>query len=221
MRTDSELRTDIIAELSWDPSIRNEDIATSIKDGVVTLAGSVDTYAQRHAAERAVERVKGVRAIANDLRVKLLMEQSDADIAHIALNTLRCNVEVPDERIRVKVTNGWVTLEGEVDRYYQKEAAERAVRYLTAVKGLSSQIVLRATPIPADIKQRIRGTLKRQAELDADHVTVETSGSRVILRGTVRSVAERRDAERATWNAPGVTRVDNDINVSPPVVAAM
>jgi len=221
MRTDSELRTDIIAELSWDPSIRNEDIATSIKDGVVTLAGSVDTYAQRHAAERAVERVKGVRAIANDLRVKLLMEQSDADIAHIALNALRCNVEVPDERIRVKVTNGWVTLEGEVDRYYQKEAAERAVRYLTAVKGLSSQIVLRATPIPADIKQRIRGTLKRQAELDADHVTVETSGSRVILRGTVRSVAERRDAERATWNAPGVTRVDNDINVSPPVVAAM
>jgi osmotically-inducible protein OsmY len=220
MRTDSELRTDIIAELSWDPSIRNEDIATSIKDGVVTLAGSVDTYAQRHAAERAVERVKGVRAIANDLRVKLLMEQSDADIAHIALNALRCNVQVPDERIRVKVTNGWVTLEGEVDRYYQKEAAERAVRYLTAVKGLSSQIVLRATPIPADIKQRIRGTLKRQTELDADHVTVETSGSRVILRGTVRSVAERRDAERATWNAPGVTRVDNDINVSPPVVAA-
>jgi osmotically-inducible protein OsmY len=221
MRTDSELRTDIIAELSWDPSIRNEDIATSIKDGVVTLAGSVDTYAQRHAAERAVERVKGVRAIANDLRVKLLMEQSDADIAHIALNALRCNVQVPDERIRVKVTNGWVTLEGEVDRYYQKEAAERAVRYLTAVKGLSSQIVLRATPIPADIKQRIRGALKRQAELDADHVTVETSGSRVILRGTVRSVAERRDAERATWNAPGVTRVDNDINVSPPVVAAV
>jgi osmotically-inducible protein OsmY len=223
MRTDSELRTDIIAELTWDPSIRNEDIATAVKDGVVTLAGTVDTYAQRYAAEHGVERIKGVRAIANDLIVKLpgAMGRSDADLAHAAVNALRWNTQVPDERIQVKVSDGWLTLEGEVDRYYQRHAAEGAVRYLQGVKGVNSLITLRAAPTPDDIKQRIRDSIKRQAEIDADHVTVETSGSRVTLRGTVRSIAERRDAERAAWNAPGVTSVENDINVAPPVPAIM
>jgi osmotically-inducible protein OsmY len=223
MRTDSELRTDILAELTWDPSIRNEDIATAVKDGVVTLAGIVDTYAQRYAAERAVERVKGVQAIVNDLVVKLpgAMERSDADLAHAAVNALRWNTQVPDDRIQVKVSNGWLTLEGEVDRYYQRHAAEGAVRYLQGVKGVNSLITLRAAPTPGDIQQRIRDSIKRQAEIDAGHVTVETSGSRVILRGAVRSIAERRDAERAAWNAPGVTSVENDINVAPPVPAIM
>ena len=221
MRTDNDLRTDVIAELSWDPSIRDEDIATAVKDGVVTLAGLVDTYAQRYAAERAVERVKGVKAIVNDLTVKLQMDRSDADLAHSAINAFRWNVQVPAEGIQVKVANGWLTLEGEVDWYYQKEAAERAVRYLMGVKGVSNLITLRATAAPADIKQRIRASLKRQAELDAEQITVETTGSRITLRGTVHSAAERRDAERAAWNAPGVTRVDNDIHVSPPVVVAL
>jgi osmotically-inducible protein OsmY len=223
MRTDNELRTDIIAELNWDASIRDEDIATAVKDGVVTLAGIVDTYAQRYAAERAVERVNGVKAIVNDLTVKLpgAMERSDADIAHAAVNALRWHTQVPEERVQVKVANGWLTLEGEVDRYYQQEAAEHAVQYLTGVKGVSNVITLRAIPTPADIKQRIRSSIKRQAELDAEQVTVETSGSRVTLRGTVRSVAERRDAERAVWNAPGVTRVDNDIKVLTPFTVAM
>jgi len=221
MRTDSELRIDVISELNWDPSIRDEDIATAVKDGVVTLAGTVDTYAQRYAAERAVERVLGTKAIVNDLTVKLpgALERSDADIAHAAVNALRWHIEVPDERIQVKVANGWITLEGEVDRYFQKEAAERAVRFLMGVKGVANLIVLRATPTPADIKQRIRAGIKRHAELDAEQIMVETSGSRVTLRGTVRSVVERRDAERAVWNAPGVTRVDNDIRVSAPVLA--
>jgi len=223
MRTDSELRADIIAELTWDPSIRNEDIATAVKHGVVTLAGTVDTYAQRYAAEHGVERIKGVRAIANDLIVKLpgAMTRSDADLAHAAVNALRWNTQVPDERIQVKVSDGWLTLEGEVDRYYQRHAAEGAVRYLQGVKGVNSLITLRATPTPGDIKQRIRDSIKRQAEIDADHVTVETSASRVTLRGTVRSIAERRDAERAAWNAPGVTSVENDINVAPPIPAIM
>lgn len=223
MRTDNELRTDVIAELNWDPGIRDEDIATAVKDGVVTLAGIVDTYAQRYAAERAVERVHGIRAIVNELTVKLpgTLERSDPDLAHAALTALQWNVQVPAERIKVKVANGWLTLEGEVDGYFQKEAAERAVRYLMGVKGVSNLITMRATPAPADIKQRIRASLKRQAEVDANQITVETSGSRVTLRGTVRSAAERRDAERAAWNAPGVTRVDNDINVSPPVVAVL
>jgi osmotically-inducible protein OsmY len=221
MRADSELRTDIIAELTWDPRIRNEDIATAVKDGVVTLAGTVDTYAQRCAAEHGVERIKGVRGIANDLIVKLpgAMERSDTDLAHAAVNALRWNTQVPDERIQVKVWNGWLTLEGEVDRYYQRHAAEGAVRCLLGVKGVENLIIIRAAPAPGDIKQRIRDSIKRQAEIDADHVTVETSGSRVALRGTVRSIAERRDAERAAWNAPGVASVENDINVAPPVPA--
>lgn len=223
MRTDSELRTDVLAELGWDPGIRNEDIATAVKDGVVTLAGTVDTYAQRYRGERAVERVHGVRAIVNDLTVKLpgAMEKSDSDIAHAAVNALRWNIQVPDERIQVKVANGWLTLEGEVDQYYQTEAAEHAVRYLMGVKGVSNLIALRAMPTPSDVKQRIRTSLKRHAELDADQIKVETTGSRVTLRGTVRSVAERRDAERAAWNAPGVIRVENDITVSPLVALAV
>lgn len=223
MRTDNELRTDIVAELSWDPSIRHEDIATAVKDGVVTLAGTVDTFAQRYSAERAVERVKGVKAIANDLIVKLpgAMERSDADLAHAAVNALRWNIQVPDERIQVKVTKGWLTLEGEVDRYYEKEAADGAVRYLVGVRGVSNMITLRAMPTKADVKQRIRTSLTRQAELDADHITVETDGPRITLGGTVRSVAERRDAERAAWNAPGVTNVENTITVSPLVAVAL
>jgi osmotically-inducible protein OsmY len=223
MRTANELRTDVLAELNWDPGIRDEDIATAVKDGVVTLAGTVDTYAQRYAAGRAVERVNGVKAIVNDLTVKLpgTMERSDADLAHAAVNALRWNVQVPDERIQVKVANGWLTLEGDVDRYFQREAADRAVRYLMGVKGVTNLILMRETPTPADIKQRIRASLKRQAEVDADQIKVETTGSRITLRGSVRSVAERRDAERAAWNAPGVTTVENEIHVSPPVLTAV
>jgi len=223
MRTDRELRTDVLAEQSWDPSIRDEDIATAVKDGVVTLAGTIDTYAQRYAAERAVERVKGVKAIVNDLTVKLpgAMERSDADIAHAAVNALHWDIQVPDDRIQVKVSNGRLTLEGEVDRYFQKEAAERAVRYLMGVKGMSSVITVRPMPTSADVKQHIRASLQRRAELEADQISVETAGSVVTLRGTVRSLADRSNAARAVWNAPGVSKVENELTVSPLVAATV
>lgn len=222
MKTDIELRADILAELQWDASIRDEDIAVAVKDGVITLAGTVDNYAQRYAAERAIERVKGAKGIVNDLQVKIpgVLSRSDADIAHAAVNALRWHIQVPEDRIRVKVSNGWLTLEGEVDRYFEKESAERAVRYLTGLKGLTNLIKLQALTTPQDVKQRIRASLQRHAALDADQVTVETSGSRITLRGVVRSIAERGDAERAAWNAPGVIWVDNEITVSSPVPAA-
>lgn len=217
MRTDQDIRTDIISELDWDPSIRHEDIATAVNDAVVTLAGTVDSYAQRYSAECAVARVQGVSAIVNDLAVKLpgAMVRSDADLAHAAVSSLRWHSEVPEGQIRLRVEDGWLTLEGEVDWHFQKEAAEQAVRHLTGARGLTSLITLRAMPTVSDIKQLIRTTMKRQAELDADHVTVEMAGSRVVLRGMVRSVSERRDAERAAWNAPGVAHVNNEIVVSP------
>jgi osmotically-inducible protein OsmY len=223
MKSDIELQRDVIAQLNWDPSIRNEDIAVAVKDGTVTLAGTIDSYAQWYAAERAVERLKDVRAIVNDLKVKLPggRERSDPDIAHAALNALKWDVEVPDERIRVKVADGWITLQGEVEWHYQRSAAERAVSALTGVRGVSNDIIVRVTPAPGDVKQRIREMLKRQAEFDAENVTVELDEHTVRLRGTVRSFAEKRDAERAAWHTPGVTKVENDLIVNVPTAAGV
>jgi osmotically-inducible protein OsmY len=223
MRTDSALRNDILAELNWDPAIRQEDIAIAVKNGVVTLAGTVDTYAHRYAAELAAERVTGVLAIANDLIVKLpgAMVRSDSDLAHAAVIALQCDILVPVDRIKVMVADGWLTLEGQVDEHYQRTAAERAVRHLMGVKGVVNQVLLRVVPAPADIKQRINASLIRHATLDADEIQVEVNGSVVTLRGMVASVAERRDAEAVVWKAPGVTSVKNEITVTPLVLTSL
>jgi osmotically-inducible protein OsmY len=217
MRSDTELHDDVLAELRWDQRLREKDIAVAVREGVVTLAGTVESYAQRYASERAVERVKGVRAIVNDLAVKLPggAERSDADIAHAALDAMRWDIEIPHDRITVKVTDGWVTLEGEVQWYFQKDSAERAVGHLAGVKGVSNLLLVSPTPAPSNIKQRIKETFKRQAELDADHITVEAAEHKVVLKGNVESLAEKRAAERAAWNSPGVTRVDNQLRVGP------
>jgi osmotically-inducible protein OsmY len=221
LRTDTEINKDIVAELKWEPSLRNDDIAVGVRDGVVTLAGFVDSYADRYKAENVVSKVKGVKAIVNEIEVKLPSGSSrpDPDIARAALDALTWNISVPKDRIKVKVDKGWLTLEGDVDWYYQKEAAERAVRYLTGVKGVSSLITLRSRPVPSDVKQKIKDALQRGAEFDAEHITVEVEGNKAILRGTVRSFAEMRDAERAARNAPGVTEVDNRLTVDPSVYA--
>jgi osmotically-inducible protein OsmY len=223
MRTDTEIQKDVAAELKWDPSLRDDDIAVAVRDGVVTLAGFVDSYAEKWKAERVASRVKGVKAVANDLTVKLpsSLERTDPDIARAVVDALEWNISVPQDRIKVKVENGWVTLEGDVDWYYQKEAAERAVRYLTGIKGISNLITVRAQPTPSDIKKRIKETLERGAEFDAERITVEIDGHTAILRGTVRSYAERRDAERAARNAPGVTDVQNKLTVDPSLYAAV
>jgi osmotically-inducible protein OsmY len=217
MQSDRDIQRDIVHELNWEPSLRNDDIAVGVRDGVVTLAGFVDSYADKWTAERVAGRVKGVKAVANDIEVKLPSSSArpDPDIARAALDALKWNVSVPHERIKVKVEKGWLTLEGDVDWYYQKEAAERAVRYLTGVQGISNLIVVKARPTPSDVKERIKETLQRGAEFDADRITVELEGNKAILRGTVRSYAEMRDAERAARNAPGITEVDNRLTVDP------
>ena len=223
MRTDHEVQADVLAELRWEPSLANDDIAVSVRDGVVTLAGFADSWADRWKAERVASRVRGVKGVANDIKVKLpsSSERPDPDLAHAAVDALKWNVLVPDDRIRVKVSNGWLTLEGEVDWYYQKEEAERAVRKLRGVKGVTNLVTVAVRPASSDVKEKIRNALERGAELDADRIRVEVEGNRVILRGTVRSYTERRDAERAARNAPGVTEVENHIIVDPLVPAAV
>ncbi|HEX6965307.1 MAG TPA: BON domain-containing protein [Gemmatimonadaceae bacterium] len=223
MRTDSQIQKDIIDELKWEPSLQDEDIGVSVHDGVVTLAGFVDSYANKWKAERVASRVKGVKAIANDLEVKLPTSSSrpDPDIARAAVDALKWNILVPSDRIKVKVENGWLTLEGDVDWNFQREEAERAVRNLTGVLGVTNLVSVRERPTASDVKRKIKETLERNAEFDADHITVELDGHTAILRGTVRSYAEKRDAERAAFNATGVTDVENDLVVEPTLLATV
>ncbi|MDQ2930146.1 MAG: BON domain-containing protein [Gemmatimonadota bacterium] len=214
MKTDTELKQAIMAEFEWEPSIRAPEVGVAVRDGVVTLSGTVDTYAQKFAAERAVERVAGIRAVAEELEVISSGEhkKADPDIARAAANVLLWDVEVPNDRVKAIIRNGWVTLEGAVDWFFQKAAAERAVRNLEGVKGIVSQIEIKPpTAKTAQVKADIEAALLRTAAVDAKAIHVETSDGTVTLRGTVRSVAERDDAERAAWNAPGVNRVKDEL----------
>jgi osmotically-inducible protein OsmY len=222
-RSDTEIHKDIVAELHWDPSLRDDDVAVAVRDGVVTFAGFADSYADKWKAERIASKIRGVKAIANDIEVKLPAgsERTDPDIARAATNALQWNVSVPRDRIQVKVEKGWVTLEGDVDYYYQAEAAERAIRFLTGVKGVTNLIKVKQRVSAADLKERIKESLQRSAQLDAERITVEVQGSKAILRGTVRSYAEMKEAERAVLNAPGITEVQNRLTVDLSVYATV
>ena len=213
MKTDSELRRDVERELEWDPSIDARNIGVAAKNGVVTLTGYVSSYSDKWRAERIAKRVAGVSAIANEIEVKLSTERTDPDIAEAARAALKADSRLPADRIKVIVERGWVTLEGTVDYYYQKSAAESDVRYLTGVKGVTNALVVTPKVSPTDIRMKIEEALKRSAQLDANRISVETEGSKVILSGTVRSWAEREEAEMAAWAAPGVTQVENKIKV--------
>lgn len=216
MKSDLQLQKDVQDELRWEPSVREAEIGVAVKDGVITLTGFVPTYAQKFAAEQAAERVTGMRALADDLQVKLAggTDRNDTEIAHAVVNALRWDIEVPDDKVKARVESGWITLEGTVDWYFQKAAAERAVRYLTGVKGLTDFINVKPKVSAPEVKAKIEEALKRSAELGAKKIEVETRDGKVILRGTVRTWAERQEAERAAWNAPGVHSVKDELFVS-------
>lgn len=217
-KADKKLRDRVLAELDWDPSIEAGDIGLAVKNQVITLTGTVPNYAQKRAAERAVFKVSGVQGVANDMDVQLpaSSHRTDADIAESALNALRWNVQVPHERIKVTVDNGHVALEGEVDWNYQRERAERVVRYLRGVHGVSNRLSVKARTSPTSVKSDIQKALRRRADEDARKIDVEVEGRTVRLRGTTSTWVERQAAEDAAWSASGVTDVVNKIKVKPP-----
>jgi len=216
-RTDSQIQADVLAELRFEPRVQPNEIGVAVKDGVVTLTGYVDSYLKKWATEQAAHRVRGVKAVANDIEVRLpsSSERTDGDIAKAAVQALEWDAFIPTDKVKVTVSKGWVTLEGEVDWQFQRLDADRVVRRLTGVKGVSNLIVLKPSAEPTEIKSKIMEAFKRNAELDANSIQVEANGSEVILKGTVRSWVEREEAERVAWSAPGVTRVEDRIVVVP------
>jgi osmotically-inducible protein OsmY len=217
MRSDSDIRRDVEDELRWDPDIDATDIAVTVKNGVVTLAGFVRSYMQKYQAEADAKRVAGVVAVANDIEIRVpdVDERPDPEIARDAVARIKGELPYAWEKIRVIAKQGWLTLEGEVEWNYQRERAEEAVRRVRGMKGITNSIEVKPRATPMEIRRKIEEALRRAAELDANHITVEANGDQVILRGTVRSWAERQEAERAAWLAPGIAKVDNRISVNP------
>jgi osmotically-inducible protein OsmY len=215
MKSDLQLKKDVSAELEWDPSINPTQVGVSVKDGVVTLTGHLETYAEKHAIERAVQRVHGVTGIAVELDVKLDAghKRSDAEIAAAAESAFKWHALIPADKIQVKVEKGWITLLGEVRWEYQRSEAEKAVRSLTGVVGVSNAIKLKPVISPANVSNRVRDALTRHADEEAKNIEVMVKDGQVILRGKVDSWAERTAVGAAAWSAPGVTGVTNELTV--------
>ncbi|WPP49804.1 BON domain-containing protein [Catalinimonas niigatensis] len=215
-KTDRELQKDVMAELEWKFPLKPAEIGVSVNDGIVTLSGFTDSYYKKREAERAAEKIEGVKAIVEKVEVKLPHSnaRTDEDVAKAASNALRWDVNVPEDKVKLIVNQAWVTLEGEVDWYYQKIAAEDAVENLIGVKGVTNSIIVKPKIKPSEVSEHIKNAFRRHAQLDAERITIEIEGSKAILKGKVRSLAEKKDAERAAWLTPGVSKVENQLEIS-------
>jgi len=215
-RTDAQIHSDVLAELKWEPRVRPNEIGVAVKNGVVTLTGWVDSYVKKWAAEDAAHRIRGVKAVANDIEVRLSTsaERTDADLAAAVVRALEWDAFVSADKLDVTVSKGWVTLKGEVEWQYQKQEVERVIRRLAGVVGVTNLITVKPRITASELKEKIEKALVRSAETDANRITVDVDGDAVILKGTVRSWAERQAAERAAWAAPGVASVDNRITIA-------
>ena len=215
MKTDAQIKEDVLDELLFQPNIDETKIGVIVEDGVVTLSGIVDNYTKKVAAEKAAKKVKGVKAVALDIDVKYGSEykKTDKEIAKAVVNALTWDTSIPENKISVKVEDGWVYLSGELKWFYQKNAAKKAVENLLGVKGVVNSILIKQAVKPSQIKERITKAFKRSAQIDADKVSVLIDGHTATLRGTVHSIAEKDEAQKAAYLAPGVYEVKNELKV--------
>lgn len=216
MKSDIELQRDVMDEILWDPILHAAEIGVIVKQGVVTLVGSVKNYAEKIAAENAAKRVKEVNAVVMDVNIRMANEsrRTDKDLTKAALNALKWSSFVPEDRIKLKIENGWITISGEVEWQFQKESATSAVEHLVGVRGVSNFIKVRPVLNTILVKDVIKKALERSADIDADKIDIKLSGGKILLTGKVRSWGERKEVERAVWATPGVIDVNDQLTIA-------
>jgi len=220
MKTDAQIQRDVMEELKWDPTLNASEIGVAVKDGVVTLSGYVENYSEKRAAENAALRISGVKAVAEDITVKVVArdKKNDTDIALAIINSLKWNSAIQEDKIKITVEDGWVVMDGEVEWNYQKDIIRNTIENIYGVKGITNLVTISPKINAKDVKKKIKEAFQRSAMVNSENITVETIGNKVILKGTVRSYAEKVDAEKAAWSIPGITIVENELEIAVPAL---